>query len=69
MPKLPPSTSLQGQSRRLATVVATASRVRALAGVSSVAVATFEPRPVAALWRVQVPDGWAHAEIWIHPIV
>lgn len=29
---------------------------------------TFQPRPVAALWRVRVSDGWAHAEIWVHPI-
>jgi hypothetical protein len=28
----------------------------------------FQPRPVQALWRVQVSDGWAHAELWIHPI-
>ncbi len=26
------------------------------------------PRPVAALWRLRVSDGWAHAEIWNHPI-
>lgn len=29
---------------------------------------TLQPRPVAALWRVRVSDGWAHAEIWVHPI-
>jgi hypothetical protein len=29
---------------------------------------TCQPRPVEALWRIRCSDGWAHAEIWTHPI-
>ena len=29
---------------------------------------TFQPRPVQATWRIRCSDGWAHGEIWTHPI-
>jgi hypothetical protein len=29
---------------------------------------TYQPWPVQALWRLRVPDGWAHAEVWTHLI-
>ena len=27
-----------------------------------------QPRQIRALWRIRVSDGWAHAELWTHPI-
>jgi hypothetical protein len=29
---------------------------------------TYQPHPVQALWGVRCSDGWAHCEIWTHPI-